>query len=188
MFTQKGASQQGFLLLFLLFFPSLCGSLLLQEPAGLLQAGSGTGVAECCSRQGVLWVTFPDAADPSGPASLLLPRPSAWPPGLLLLSTGCLQGGVGLADFLELILNPALASAGAWSQSQAGISAKGGWCGEGVPLETSLLELSLDSYLKIQSLLQKQRPHCSFLQTGGVPIPFLPRHGLAFLANLTQVN
>lgn len=80
MFTQKGASQQGFLLLFLLFFPSLCGSLLLQEPAGLLQAGSGTGGAECCSRQGVLWVTFPDAADPSGPASLLLPRPSAWPP------------------------------------------------------------------------------------------------------------
>lgn len=85
------------------------------------------------SRQGVLWVTCPDAADPSGPASLFatrLPCPSAWPPGLLLLSTGCLQGGVGLADFLELILNPPLASAGtspgAWSQSQAGSSAKGG--------------------------------------------------------------
>lgn len=132
MFTQKGASQQGFLLLFLLFFPlSCCGSLLLQEPAGLLQPGAGAGGAEFL--QGVLWVTCPDSADPSGAASLLaarLPCPSAWPTGLLLLSTGCLQGGVGLADFLELILNPPLASAGtspgAWSQSQAGISAKGG--------------------------------------------------------------
>lgn len=85
------------------------------------------------SRQGVLWITCPDAADPAGPASLLaarLPCPSAWPPGLLLLSTGCLQGRVDLAHFLELILNPPLAPAGtspgAWSQSQAGFSAKGG--------------------------------------------------------------
>lgn len=45
------------------------------------------------SRQGVLWVTCSDTCGPSGPASLLaarLPCPSAWPPGLLLLSTGCL--------------------------------------------------------------------------------------------------
>lgn len=124
MFTQKGASQQGFLLLFLLFFPL---SLAVARSCSKSQPGSCSQELEelsGSSRQGVLWVTCPDAADPSGPASLLatrLPCPSAWPPGLLLLSTECLQGGVGIADFLELILNPPLVSAGtspgAWSQS-----------------------------------------------------------------------
>lgn len=53
MFTQKGASQQGFLLLFLLFFPlSCCGSLLLQELAGLLQPRAGTGGAEWLQQTG----------------------------------------------------------------------------------------------------------------------------------------
>lgn len=109
MFTQKGASQQGFLLLFLLFFP-----LSVARSCSKSQLG-------CCRQDlGLEELRAPADRECSGSLvqmlltllGLLLPCPSAWPPGLLLLSTGCLQGGVGLADFFELILNPPLASAG----------------------------------------------------------------------------
>ena len=90
MFTQKGASQQGFPLLFLLFFFSFL-SIAVARSCSESRPGScspelGLEKLSGSSRQGVLWVACPDAADPAetaGRPACLLParlrHPSAWP-------------------------------------------------------------------------------------------------------------
>lgn len=104
MFTQKGASQQGFLLLFLLFFPL---SLAVAHSCSESQLGSCSqelGLEELSdsSRQGVPWFTCSDDADLSGPASLLAtsyPVPLPGPQGFCSFPQAACRVGWDLLIF-----------------------------------------------------------------------------------------
>lgn len=55
-------------------------------------------------------------------------------------------------------------------------------------LETSLLEPSFTTHLKIQSHLQERRPPCSFRGPENIRILFPFRHSFPILPNLTQLT
>jgi len=117
-FTQKGASQQGFPLLFLLFFPP--------PSIAVARSRSESRPGSCSLELGLEELKAPADGESSGLLAQMLPtlrRLQAGLPAPCLLPARravplpgpkgfCLQGGVGLAEFLEFILNPPLGSGG----------------------------------------------------------------------------